>query len=139
MIMIFDLNKKELMSFEDDEGLFKYINTRESHKRLEDYAYFSKDYWRFLIFMPKEVQALYHNLKKERVTETLTKAYGCQLGLVEIYEGDFDNPTQIPSTPDLDLKKLKKEWLLNYCQAHGWLFVEHHNHNDNPVSSNSIH
>jgi hypothetical protein len=40
------------------------------------------------------------------------------MSLIEICKGDYENPTQILGTPDIDIEALKKNWSLDYCKAH---------------------
>lgn len=123
MIVIFNAKGNKLSSFQNNNELFSYIRHLENLKKLDPH-YFMNANWSFDIFTPEEVYELYHKMRKESVTEMHLKAYGHQLGLIEICEGDFENPTRIPMISDLDLDRLKKDWCLSYCKAHGYILIE---------------
>ena len=80
--------------------------------------------WGFVVFPPERVPDLYLNLKQKPVPTALWQAYEQKLGVIEIYKGDYANPTWVPVTLGLNIGKLKKDWYLECCRKHGFLVVE---------------
>lgn len=124
MIGIFNPPANEMKMFETVEQLFKYIITIENEKMLEDHEHFGKTEWSFGIVSAQHVRELYHNTKKEDLTEALCEAYEQELPLLEISHGDFRNLACFPLTPDIDLEALKMDWCRSYCKAHQFYLAE---------------
>ena len=124
MIGIFNTHTKEMKLFEKVEGLFKYITALENEKMLEDHKHFGKTEWSFIIFSRKDVHELYHNSKKDDLTEELKQAYQQELELLEVCHGDCQTPAQLPLTPDIDLEELKMDWCRAYCITHQFYLAE---------------
>jgi hypothetical protein len=79
--------------------------------------------WSFVTYPPERVKQL---CRFDPLAEpSLRKAYDEQLGLLELCSsGDYENPRYIALTPDVDVQGLKKQWLQNYCAAHGLAIEE---------------
>lgn len=118
MLEIFQKNKEIEPLFANYDDLFNHITERENLKLFEEHSDFGKTEWSFVVFSPKNVSILYHHIKKESITQPLQQAYENQMSLIEICKGDYENPTQILGTPDIDIEELKKNWSLDYCKAH---------------------
>lgn len=124
MIELLTADQKKVGVFQTTEELFRSICILENIKKLNSVDYFNKASWDFTVYSVEEVYELFHKMRKTDITEPLQKAYAQQLGLLEICQGDFQNPIQILLTPDLDMDQYKRTWCLAYCQAHGYTIVE---------------
>ena len=89
----------------------------EEGKLFESCLQFEGGKWSFVTYPPDRVAALYRFAPA--IDPSFQKAYEEQLGLLEICAGDYRNPQYTAITPDVDVNGLKKQWLQNYCAAHG--------------------
>lgn len=120
MIIIFNAQGKKLKSIPSDDEFFNYITAEEL---LEEHPEFDKTNtkWSFIVFPPQKVSELYFQIKREFLTSPIKEAFRHELGLLEICKGDYENPLWVAITPDLNAGKLKKEWYLEFCRAHGYV------------------
>lgn len=120
MIVISNSQGKELKSIPNQDIYFDHVSAGEL---LEDHPEFDKKNpkWSFIIFSPKRVPELYFKMKQEHVVSPIKEAFRHELGLIEICKGDYEKPTWITLTADLDVGKLKKEWYLDFCRNHGYI------------------
>jgi hypothetical protein len=122
MLQVLKSNEGMPESFNNYNDLFEYIVESENLKLFEDHPQFTQTEWSFVVFSPKDVSTLYHNMNKSCISQTLKEAYESELSLIEICTGDYENPNQILFTPDVDIDELQKTWSLEYCKVHktGW-------------------
>ena len=112
--------------FENYNKLFDFIGEMDSEvqngKTFESHVEFEGSSWSFVTYPPERVKQLY---QFDPLAEpSLRQAYDEQLGLLELCSGDYENPRYIALTPDVDVQGLKKQWLQNYCAAHGLAIEE---------------
>jgi len=122
MIWIFKSDRASAGFCENYEDLFQYIREKENLKPLEGQPMGRP--WSFTLFTPQQVSTIYLNMKRSRPTETLKETHLKELGLLEIYRGDLQKCKEVLVTPDVDIEALKKEWCLEYCDAHGYIVTE---------------
>ena len=115
MINICKPNGKLIKSFKNDD----VFNRLSAGELLEDHPEVDTTHWGFVVFPPESVPNLYFNLKQKPAP--LKEAYEQQLGVIEVCNGDYANPTYVPIIPSLDIEKLKKDWYLECCKKHGFL------------------
>jgi hypothetical protein len=120
MIQIFEPNGKIIKEICND-NFFNLISGREL---LEDHPEIDATHWRFVVFPPEIVTELYARLKKEWLADSLEEAYEQHLGVIEICKGDYEKPTWIPLTGNIDIGKLKKDWYFECCKKHGFFVIE---------------
>ena len=125
MINICKTNGKIIKSFKNDDA-FNHLSAKEL---LAGHPEIDTIHWGFVIFSPKIVPNLYLKLKQKPVQAPLKEAYEQQLGVIEMCKGDYENPTYIPITPNLDIgtvarSKLKKGWYLECCKKHDFFVVQ---------------
>lgn len=137
MLQIFGPDKTVIGLFKDYDGLFKHINNLETSKLVESDARLSEKIWSFALFSNKQLSFLYYKTLERSFSKIGREAVEKELDLLEISKGDFQNPVQIPVTPEVDLSELRKNWCQEYCDAHDYLLVEHHN-DDHPPSVGTI-
>jgi len=75
--------------------------------------------WSFVVYPPEKVEALAFGLRQFPEDPGFRQAYAEGLELLEVCDGDYADPQYIALTPDVDLYGFKKQWLQNYCAAHG--------------------
>jgi hypothetical protein len=124
MIWAFKLNRASAFSCDTDAEFFQHIMSIENAKLLEDSPEFGNTFWSFTHYTPQRVALLFINSKKGTCSPVLTQAYEKNLGLIEICTGSFEKPVEVVVTPDVNINKLKKEWCLDYCQAHNYEVVD---------------
>lgn len=124
MIIIFNSKGQHLKSFQNDDAFFNQVSAGEL---LEDHPEFDKatTQWSFVVFPPERVSDLYYKMKKQLLTTPIKEAYGKGVGLIEICKGDYENPTWVLMTADLDMGNLKKNWYLDYCRKHGYVITNY--------------
>lgn len=120
MIWIFKSDRASASSCENYDDLFHYIKEKERLKLLEaqtgiGYA------WNFTYFSPRQVSA---NIEQFQPTEIIKEAQREKLGIVEISYGDPHDRIEILVTHETDIEALKKQWCLEYCDAHHYIVVE---------------
>lgn len=120
MIWIFKSDRASASSCENFDDLFQYIREKEKLKLLEDQEEFEHP-WNFTSFTPQQVSA---NIKQFQPTEIVKEAQERKLGFIEIYHGDPHNRIEILATHDIDIEALKKQWCLEYCDAHHYIVME---------------
>jgi len=123
MIWIFKSDRASAGFCENYEDLFQYIREKENLKPLEGQPMFGHS-WSFTLFTPQQVSTIYLNMKQSQPTEIFKEAHLKELGLLEIYRGDPQKCMKVLVTPDVDIEALKKEWCLEYCNAHGYIITE---------------
>lgn len=138
MIWIFKSDRASAISCEDYEDLFQYIREKENLKQLEGQRMFGHP-WSFTMFTPQQVSNIYLNMKHSQSTEIFKEAHLNELGFLEIYRGDLHKCMEILVTPDVDIEGLKKEWCLEYCNAHGYIVMGNISSPPNSVQSQSLH
>ena len=120
MIWVFKSDKASAGYCESYEDLFQYINEKEKLKLLEGQTEFERP-WNFTFFTHQQVSA---NVKQFQPTEIVKEAQERKLGFIEICHGDLQDRIEILVTQDIDIGALKKQWCLEYCDAHHYIVVE---------------
>ena len=123
MIEIFNEINEKVGSFQSYNGLFKYIREREKETLIRT----GQTDWRFTIHGHERLSCLYWRAIKALdtlFTEKEMEAFNNELNLLEMCMGDYDNPTQIILTPDINVKEIRKNWCRDYCLEHGYIFSE---------------
>jgi hypothetical protein len=88
-------------------------------------------FWSFIYYEYDFLNTVYSCMKDPPLTEIEREAFRQGLDLIEIQQGNEDNPLQIPVDRNTDIESLKKEWCEDYCKAHGYfLKVTLHNETD---------
>ena len=129
MIWIFKTDRASASSCENYDDLFQYI--REKEKLLEGQAEFGRP-WNFTFFTPHQVSA---NIKLFQPTEIVKEAQKRKLGFIEICHGNPQGRIEILATHDTDIEALKKQWCLDYCDAHHYIVVENFSTPHNSLQS----
>lgn len=132
MIQIFGTDKTVIGLFKNYDELFKHINTQESSKLSESSSCFPGNIWSFVLFTNKRLSYIYYKTLEKSFSAIGRQAYEQELDLIEISRGDFQNPLQIPVTPDVNIQELQKNWCQDYCDNQGYVLVEY-NHNFDPI------
>lgn len=120
MIWIFKSDRASASSCENFDDLFQYISEKEKLKLLEGQAEFEHP-WNFTFFTPQQI---FDNIEQFQSTEIVKEAQKRKLGFVEIYHGDLQDRIEILATHDIDIEALKKQWCLEYCDAHQYIVIE---------------
>jgi len=131
MIQICSPNRKVIRVIPNGNEFFNHISAGEL---LADHPEFDETntHWSFVVFPAQRVPDLYLKMKKEFLTPSIRQAFQKELGLIEICQGNYANPTWIPMISDLDIGALKKDWYLAYCTKHGYTLTENRNANGSP-------
>jgi hypothetical protein len=126
MIEIFNEVKGNTESFESYDALLKHIKAIEKQKQLETRIKNDREFWSFIIHSNQRLSSVYWRAIKATgilLTEKEQDAYENGLNLLEMCNGDQDNPTQIILTPDINLKEITKSWCRDYCLNHGYIIL----------------
>lgn len=128
MLKIYDVGKKSIGLFEGYDAFLGFITSLENQKLLEGHLSFEKDYCAFAEYTPEEFRDVCAWIKPCSLTTPQTKALAQKQGLIEICPGSSSALQEIPVTPDLDIKELKKGFCLEYCVHHEWRLIETQGH-----------
>jgi hypothetical protein len=131
MIWIFKSDKASAGSCENYDDLFQYIREKERLKLRGVQAEFW-DSWNFTYFSPQQVSA---NIEQFQPTEIVKEAQKRKLGFIEICRGDPQSSIEILATHDTDIEALKKQWCVEYCDAHHYIIVENFSTPHNSLQS----
>jgi hypothetical protein len=121
---VFNVDRASAFSCDTDNELFQVIMEKENAKLLDDHPEHGQTSWSFTIYSPRRAANLYLSTSKLRHSNALKEAFARSLPLIEICTGDFMNPLEIVADDRADVKQLKKQWCLDYCQAHGYDVIE---------------
>lgn len=124
MIWIFHREIADAASVGNYDELHAIITKKENLKLLRPHAEYGQMPWSFTFFTSQQVSIIYADTPQALRTEVLKEAYKKGMGLVAMCQGDFGNPLEILGTSDIDIKALKKQWCLGYCDIHGYTVVE---------------
>lgn len=138
MIQVFGSDKKPVGLFKNYDELFKYINTIENSKFLECSSASLGETWSFALYTNKRLSYIYYKTLERSFSKVGKEAFEQELDLIEIYKGDFNNPIQIPVTPDVNVQELKENWCHEYCDTHNYLLVDYQNNFENHTSIDTI-
>lgn len=127
MIQVFASNKEEIGQFDNYDALFKHINSIENSKLAECSSRSLGEIWSFALYTNKRLSYIYYKTLERSFSKVGKEAFEQELDLIEIYKGDFQNPIQIPVTPDVNVQELKESWCQEYCEAHNYLLVDYKN------------
>ena len=127
MIQIFGPDKTVVGLFKDYDGLFKHITDLENSKLTESSSCFPGEIWSFVLFTNKRLSYIFYKTLERSFSKVGKEAFEQELDLIEISKGDFQNPLQIPVTPDVNVPELKKNWCQEYCENHDLVLVEYNN------------
>jgi hypothetical protein len=107
------------MIFKNYHRLFNHIIEVNADVNLEP----DMKCWQFIFHTPHQVAYLYIDKEREgTIDPDIEKAYGYQVGLLEIYTED-DNPQYIAVTSDVNIYTLKAKWCQDYCRYHNLDFT----------------
>jgi hypothetical protein len=132
MIQLFQLDGNVIGLFEDFDELFHHINTIETSKLTESSS--CGDIWSFSLFTNKRLSYIFYKTLEQSFSKIGKEAFDQGLDLIEISKGDYENPLQIPVTPDVNIEDLKKNWCYEYCDAHGYVIIDYSNNFGNNLS-----
>jgi hypothetical protein len=121
---VFNVNKASAFSCDTDDELFKVIMDKENSKLLDNHPDYGQTSWSFTIYPPHRVHALFLSTPNKNHSDALKEAFARSLPLIEICTGDIMNLVEIVADDRADVKRLKKQWCLDYCQAHDYDVIE---------------
>lgn len=117
MILPLDGNPAEY--FENYDALLECIMEIEHEKHSDD----TLMDWSFIVYPPKEVAAFY--ALNQEPCAAIQEAFEEDLSLIEICTGDYEKPSYIALTPNVDMAFLKKKWCVDYCTYHDLVVREY--------------
>ena len=123
MIEIFNPENETEVMFKNYNFLFEYIKETERKKLIET----GETHWSFVHRSDKTLSLLYHRTRKALenfFTEKEREAFEKGLSILEMCNGNCENPTQIILTQDINIKEVRKKWCRDYCLEHGYTFSE---------------
>ena len=126
MIEIFNEVKGSTESFQSYDALLRHIKAIEKQNQLETRMKNDRELWSFIIHSNQRLSSVYWRAIKATsllLTEKEQDAYEKGLNLLEMCNGNQDNPTQIILTPDTNLKEITKNWCRDYCLNHGYIIL----------------
>ena len=138
MIQIFGTDQAVIGLFKDYDALFKHINTLENSKLTESSSCFPGEIWSFVLFTNKRLSYIYYKTLERSFSKVGKEAFEQELDLIEISKGDYQNPLQIPVTPDVNVAELKRNWCQEYCDIRDYVLVEYNNLFENHPSIDTI-
>ncbi len=118
MIVILPLDGTPAEHFESYDALLECIMEIENEKHIDD----TPMDWRFTIYPPTEVAALY--ALSQEPCAAIEEAFEEDLPLIEICTGDYKKPLYIALTPNVDMDYLKKKWCTDYGTYHNLVVKE---------------
>jgi 6-phosphogluconolactonase/glucosamine-6-phosphate isomerase/deaminase len=121
---VFNVDRASAFSCDTDDELFKVIMDKENSKLLDNHPEYGQTSWSFTIYSVQRVRALYLSTSRQRHSDALKEAFARSLPLIEICTGDFINPLEIVADERADVKRLKKQWCLDYCRVHNYDVIE---------------
>jgi hypothetical protein len=134
MIQLFQSDGNVIGLFEDFDELFHHINTIETTKFTGSSSCFDGDIWSFSLFTNKRLSYIFYKTLEQSFSKIGKEAFDQGFDLIEISKGDYENPLQIPVTPDVNIEDLKKNWCYEYCDAHGYVMIDYSNNFGNDPS-----
>lgn len=138
MIQVFGSDKTIIGLFKDYDELFKHINTLENSKLTESSSCFPGEIWSFVLFTNKRLSYIYYKTLERSFSKVGKEAFEQELDLIEISKGDYQNPIQIPVTPDVNVSELRRTWCQEYCDRHDYVLVDYNNTFDNHTPIETI-
>ena len=127
MIQLFQSDGSAIGLFEDFDELSHHINTIETAKIVNSRTTFDEDIWSFSLFTNKRLSYIFYKTLERSFSKTGKEAFDQGFDLIEISKGDYENPLQIPVTPDVNIEELKKNWCYEYCDARGYVIIDYRN------------
>lgn len=122
MIEIYSENHGKAV-FESYDDLFAHICKEEKKRSLETGIWG----WDFTIYSHEELKKFYINAARAMeilFTEKEQEAYENNLELLEIYNGNPDEPNQIVLTSDVNVDDLMEDWCRDYYLSKGYKICE---------------
>ena len=124
MINIFTSTYKHYANFSTFSDVVSHIGTLENVKLLESHPQFGQTSWSFEYYNPARVRSLFEERYKIPVREKLREAYEKGLGAFKMCTGDYQTPTFVLATEDLDSEDLKRSWSFDYLKEHDYIVIE---------------
>jgi hypothetical protein len=125
MLTLFKNDGSPIMSFKTYKELYKHIRDQENMKLLEDHPEFGKTAWSFTVLSPEEVAERYKSLEKRYDLKTLSRALQEKSGIIEMCQGDENNPYLVIASPGVDIEGFRKDFCDDYCYTHGMSIHDH--------------
>ncbi len=114
-----------IATFEDYNELYIHIRDMENSKLFEDHPEFGKTKWSFMVLSPERVVELSKSLEKRGYDpETLSRAMQERSGIIEMCQGDENNPHLVIASPGVDIEGFRNDFCDDYCHAHKLILTE---------------
>lgn len=105
-----------------DSPLLEAITSRGGHNKF--CGNHLKHHWSFLAFPPNKIMELINTSLKPYNPLMLEEAWQKRLMVVEVCKGDLNGLKSMVVEPGANVAALRKEWCLDYCEAHDMRLTE---------------